>query len=142
MLIINSSFLLKNYSMSALNLRGVITIFIFRVCDLYSLYFVANSLVNKDSYNTALSWNSFKKVNFSNILFNLCGVLWKRLIFRGKGFRVKIFRLDKKITLNFGHSHWAKLFFGETWDYFKLHRQNYLLFTLNKKNLINYRREK
>lgn len=76
-----------------------------------------DKIIQKPKY--ILTWNCF-------LVFKIF-----RVVFRGKGFRVKIFRKKKKITLNFGHSHWTKLKFYKSWYFFKLRRQNYIFFSHN-----------
>lgn len=34
---------------------------------------------------------------------------WARVVFKGKGFRMRKFKNSRKLTFNFGHSHWTKL---------------------------------
>ena len=34
---------------------------------------------------------------------------WRRVVFKGKGFRMRKFKNSRKLTFNFGHSHWTKL---------------------------------
>nr|YP_010147334.1 50S ribosomal protein L6 [Thuricola similis]QQP22145.1 50S ribosomal protein L6 [Thuricola similis] len=36
-------------------------------------------------------------------------IYWKRVVFKGKGFRMRKFKNSRKLTFNFGHSHWTKL---------------------------------
>lgn len=52
--------------------------------------------------------------------------LWGRVSFKGKGFRIKNYK-KKKITFNFGRSHWTKLVIKSNNLIFrKIKRQNYL----------------
>lgn len=52
-----------------------------------------------------------------------------RVSFRGKGYRLRKFKTFNKVTLNFGHSHWAKLaIVSDLYFFKKLRRQNYLCF--------------
>ncbi len=57
-------------------------------------------------------------------------IFWLKLIFRGKGYRMRKFKKYNKLTFNFGRSHWTKykynrnLFFTK-----KLRRQKILCFT-------------
>lgn len=54
-------------------------------------------------------------------------VHWFRVSFRGKGYRLRKFKIHNKVTLNFGHSHWAKLALDRDVFFFKkLKRQNYV----------------
>lgn len=54
-------------------------------------------------------------------------VVWTRIIFRGKGFRIRNFQKDLKLTFNFGHSHWDRIKFYKFWFFWKIKRQNYLV---------------
>ena len=57
---------------------------------------------------------------------------WSRVSFKGKGYRLRKFKKYNKVTLNFGHSHWAKLAIQPTIYFFKkIKRQNYLCFMKN-----------
>lgn len=72
---------------------------------------------------------------------------WVRVAFRGKGFRLRKFKNNLKLTLNFGHSHWARLAMNSTFFFFKkLRRQNYICIVKTffkiksfKKNIKNYK---
>jgi len=55
-----------------------------------------------------------------------------RISFRGKGYRLRKFKKLPKVTLNFGHSHWAKIALDKNLYFFKkIRRQNYLCTTKN-----------
>ena len=98
---------------------------IYRVDKFYKLYFYLFGLYF-DNLNFSFLWKNSKITNFAVTKYTV--MCWRRLIFKGKGFRVRIFRYNKKITLNFGYSHWTKIKFIYNWDFFKLYRQNYLSF--------------
>lgn len=66
---------------------------------------------------------------------------WSRVMFKGKGFRVRLYRKSGKVVLNFGYSHWTRLKFGESWNFFKLRRQNYLFFSTIDLFFINFCRK-
>ena len=56
-----------------------------------------------------------------------------RIIWRGKAYRVRLFKKIKKFTLNFGHSHWCKLWYNDNFfKFFKIKRQNYLILFSNR----------
>lgn len=62
-------------------------------------------------------------------MFNLKTFMlhWVRIAFKGKGYRLRKFKGLNKVTLNFGHSHWAKLALNPNLYFFKkIRRQNYL----------------
>jgi len=51
-----------------------------------------------------------------------------RIIWRGKAYRVRLFKKSNKFTLNFGHSHWCKLWYNiNFFKFFRIKRQNYLV---------------
>ncbi len=51
-----------------------------------------------------------------------------RFIWRGKAYRVRLFKKNNKFTLNFGYSHWCKLLYKEDYfKFFKIKRQNYVV---------------
>lgn len=52
-----------------------------------------------------------------------------RFIWRGKAYRVRLFKKNTKLTLNFGYSHWCKLKYNiQFFKLSKIKRQNYLIF--------------
>lgn len=51
-----------------------------------------------------------------------------RIIWRGKAYRVRLFKKSCKFTLNFGYSHWCKLLYNNSFFKFsKIKRQNYVV---------------
>ena len=57
-----------------------------------------------------------------------------RIIWRGKAYRVRLFKKRKKFTFNFGHSHWYKMCYsGRYFQFFRLKRQSYLVIFSNRK---------
>lgn len=57
---------------------------------------------------------------------------WLRISFRGKGYRLRKFKKINKVTLNFGHSHWAKIALDLNIYFFKkIKRQNYICLAKN-----------
>lgn len=54
---------------------------------------------------------------------------FSRIIWRGKAYRVRLFKKSNKFTFNFGYSHWTKLIYDSSkFLFYKLSRQNYLVF--------------
>lgn len=52
---------------------------------------------------------------------------WFKMTFRGKGFRVRKFLKNRKITFNFGRSHWTKVYIPNNYTLvIKIRRQNYI----------------
>lgn len=110
----------------------------------YLLYVVTPTKLGYDSYNnihtskafTYLQWKSYK-----NYIVNSFIVVWTRVIFKGKGYRIRNFKLNNKLTFNFGHSHWTKIKFIKYWFFFKRKRQNYLIFTLYNRDMLKFRQE-
>ncbi len=62
-------------------------------------------------------------------------IFWLKLIFRGKGYRMRKFKKLNKLTFNFGRSHWTKYKYNRDL-YFtkKLRRQKILCFTAFQEN--------
>lgn len=59
--------------------------------------------------------------------FKTFSLHWFRVSFKGKGYRLRKFKKHNKVTLNFGHSHWAKLILERGLFFFKkIRRQNYI----------------
>jgi len=53
---------------------------------------------------------------------------FSRIVWRGKAYRVRLFKKHNKFTFNFGYSHWTKLIYDPFQFLFcKLGRQNYLV---------------
>lgn len=64
---------------------------------------------------------------FNNFILKTFSIHWVRVVFRGKGFRLRKFKEVNKLTLNFGHSHWTKIGLNtENFFFKKIRRQNYL----------------
>lgn len=85
----------------------------------YKLLIGIHALYDKFCVSKARQLNQFLLKSFS--------VHWFRVSFRGKGYRLRKFKTNNKVTLNFGHSHWAKLALDrETYFFKKIRRQNYL----------------
>lgn len=60
---------------------------------------------------------------------------WRRLSFRGKSYRVRLYRRFQKFSLNFGYSHQTKLQLSSCWGFLRRkkrkekQRQKYIVFT-------------
>ena len=98
-------------------------------------YFLKNKfkfIISNNDFYLKDAWSSFKKIK--NFLNKTLVTHWIRVVFRGKGFRVRKFKSINKLTLNFGHSHWAKLALDVRNFFFKkLRRQNYICLLKNFK---------
>lgn len=55
-----------------------------------------------------------------------------KIIWRGKAYRVRLFKKSSKFTFNFGHSHWCKMTFSTPVKFFRLKRQSYLALASTK----------
>ena len=99
------------------------------------------------------TWDFFNKIKTSNTqtvgyshtpkyLYKYLGnswiVMWTRVTFYGKGFRIRNFQQLLKMTFSFGHSHWTRIKFYTSWFFWKLRRQSYLVVTSFLKNLLNF----
>lgn len=65
-----------------------------------------------DNYNKVSLYKTYNITNINKLWNNLQILIlpyWKRVVFKGKGFRMRKFRNSRKLTFNFGHSHWTKL---------------------------------
>lgn len=95
-----------------------------------------------DSFNKISSYDSkyvhFQQKYYIQFITNSFIILWTRVNFRGKGYRVRVFKKNLKLTLNFGYSHWTKIKFYKYWLLYKLRRQNYLLFTNFRHDMLNF----
>lgn len=91
--------------------------------------------LNKIATNKTISGNIKISNNYIfNFIKNSYIIIWTRIVFRGKGFRIRNFQKELKLTFNFGHSHWDKLKLYKLWWFFKLRRQSYVVLTF----FINY----
>ena len=87
---------------------------------------------NKFFFHYSYLLNSLVSLNYFKSWSLLTLPLWFKLTFRGKGFRVRKFNKGRKITFNFGRSHWTRLYFDDRLVYiFKVRRQNYIFITVN-----------
>lgn len=78
-----------------------------------------NNIYDKFAHIQASKFNTFNLKTFM--------LHWVRIAFKGKGYRLRKFKNLNKVTLNFGHSHWAKLALNSDLYFFKkIRRQNYL----------------
>lgn len=107
---------------------------IFNIADnnIYSvLYF--QKVFYFDFFNNIPLDLAIKKLPTHLILWNYYrGLLipyWSRVVFKGKGYRMRKFKKKKKITFNFGHSHWTKLSWKTPYlQFIRKKRQNQLFF--------------
>lgn len=135
MLILKSNTLNNFVDTFVLKLSFNVYLFIYKLHDTYSLYiYVYNT--HFDSLNISFLWNKTNTTNWCIVKYFI--IFWRRIVFKGKGFRVRIFRDNKKITLNFGYSHWTKLKFLSNWDVFRLYRQNYLSFCNSWRDFLSF----
>lgn len=101
------------------------------------LFFVKQFLVSyniiSNNFKLILPNNIHSKIlknrKLLNYISNSCFMYWSKLIFRGKGYRIRKFKKKGKLTLNFGLSHWTKLGYkSESITIKKFKRQLYLCF--------------
>ena len=112
-------------------------IHIYIVNKFYYLYFIFNSYSVTDLFNL-ISHPHNKSISNKLFLTYLLILRWSRIMFKGKGFRVRLYRNCGKVVLNFGYSHWTRLKFYENWNFFKLRRQNYLFFSTINFFFVNF----
>ena len=94
-----------------------------------------NSIVFKKINNILITTLDYGKHHYASKK-NMKFFFWQsfllnyiRIVWRGKAYRVRFFKKNSKFTLNFGHSHWYKLLFRNSYFLFtKIKRQNYLVF--------------
>lgn len=101
-------FKLANWVITSYNLKNN-----FKLIIPFNLVYV------KDNYKNIYTFNRYILKTFS--------IHWVRVIFRGKGFRLRKFKQFNKLTFNFGHSHWTKMALDiDNFFFKKLRRQNYI----------------
>lgn len=130
-----------------------------QVTEIYKIY---NSLIYKfktnncnfyvptkltkifDYYNYHCSYYLVVLQTHKNItlrfFLNFFLIKWASLAFKGKSFRMRNFKNNNKMTLNFGYSHWTRFKLYEMWSFFKRRRQRYIIFTYNRKNFEYFKR--
>lgn len=90
----------------------------------FKLFIFNNQTQIKDDWKNSKKFNKYIQ---KSILTN-----WVRVVFRGKGFRLRKFKEVNKLTFNFGHSHWTKMGLNLNKFFFKkLKRQNYICLIKN-----------
>jgi hypothetical protein len=82
----------------------------------YSKFLFTANQVKKnnlpDKYNKQFIIKKFIHYSFNSLWEALKSIIipyWARVVFKGKGFRMRKFKNSRKLTFNFGHSHWTKL---------------------------------
>ena len=96
-------------------------------------------LTKKQSISINTLWEAFQIILIP---------YWRRVVFKGKGFRMRKFKNSRKLTFNFGHSHWTKLRLRIYFIMFKRKRRQsqyffcyyYLLFKQICQLIMNLRR--
>lgn len=89
--------------------------------------FIARNFSYFFTVNLVLDYSNIKLLNKFNLFFyKTFSFHWVRVSFKGKGYRLRKFRKNYKVTLNFGHSHWTKLLLSESFFFKKMKRQNYV----------------
>lgn len=86
---------------------------------------------NFNKISTGKVHYKYKSVYLFRYLCSNFIVVWARIVFKGKGFRIRNFQKELKLTLNFGHSHWDRIKFYKFWFFWKKRRQNHLILTYN-----------
>jgi hypothetical protein len=97
-------------------------------------------IINKKINNYNFFIINLKKAKITNkfikYFINTFYTFYFRIIWRGKAYRVRYFKSNNKFTLNFGHSHWCKLFYDNFFfNFFKVKRQNYVIFFNYRKSI-------
>ena len=89
---------------------------------------------NKDVYNKTIAVIMTLKVETT---IRSCIILyWKKILFKGKSYKVKVVSNGNKITLRMGFSHWTKfIFYNFTGSIYKYGRQKFIIFTPIFQNL-------
>lgn len=84
--------------------------------------------LNVDYYNNRPVSNI--TIQLENTLYSYLLLYWKKILFKGKSYKIKIVRNSNKITLRMGFSHWTKLFFYKFYGHiYKYTRQKFIVFS-------------
>lgn len=101
------------------------------------LFKLKNTIISKIIFSNKIKFISVESLlldnysttnqkQFNNYALKSFSIHWNRVCFRGKGFRLRKFKKYGKISMNFGHSHWAKILISNFFFFKKLKRQNYM----------------
>ena len=100
------------------------------------------NIIIANTYVVDLFFDFFfkKNKNFYFFFFKTFLYIWFRVIWRGKAYRVRLFKKKNKFTFSFGYSHWTKLIYNKFIKAVKLKRQNYYFLCINTEvyNYIQY----
>ena len=104
-----------------------------RCSNVFLLKKINNILLVDLNQNTNIYINTkFIKI-IKNFFTHSFVIYFLRIIWRGKAYRIRFFKKSSKFTLNFGHSHWCKILYNsDMYSFFRIRRQNYLLFFKNR----------
>lgn len=108
---------------------------IFRINKKYLIYYIlGNSNLNY--------YVNFKLTNpkYFNKFIHYLIPYWGKIIFKGKGYRIRCFRKNKKFTFNFGRSHWTKLKLDNFWFLFRFARQKFYITTISLTNYLKFKK--
>lgn len=98
-----------------------------------NIYFINNN-INKNKIFKSFFLYKYVKILKHHYIYNYI-FYFLRIIWRGKAYRVRLFKKKSKFTLNFGHSHWYKiLYIKNKINFFKIRRQNYLTLFSERNN--------
>lgn len=127
-------FILNNYSYTPFKKKLKYTKFLFTVdshrittlTDNYNKLTLTKNLIN---INILSLWDAIKIIILP---------YWTRIAFKGKGFRMRKFKNSRKLTFNFGHSHWTKIRLRIYFILFKRKRRQSQFFFCYYKLLFNH----
>lgn len=89
---------------------------------------------NQDSYNSIIIFSL--TIQLESIIRSFIILYWKKILFKGKSYKIKIARDSNKITLRMGFSHWTKFIFYRFYgSIYKCTRQKFIVFTPIIQNL-------
>lgn len=103
--------------------------FINKINNIFIIKKINNIVYVNLNYNmsTYISVKSIKIIK--NFFIYSFIIYFLRIVWRGKAYRVRLFKKSSKFTLNFGHSHWYKIIYDKNhYNFFRIRRQNYLVF--------------
>ena len=98
---------------------------IFSLNKKYIIFYVLKILNVNYYFNLKLNEPGFYKKIIHFVI-----PYWGKIVFKGKGYRIRCFRDNKKFTFNFGRSHWTKLKCKNLWYLFRFARQKFYISTL------------
>lgn len=111
------------------------TLVIFKISKLYKLMYI----LSNNKKNFYIKNNIFENRYWKQFIFYVI-TYWEKIVFKGKGYRIRCFKKNKKFTFNFGRSHWTKIKLKYNWYLFRFARQKFYISTVGYLNFLEFKK--